>query len=134
MGPRVRALFFYRIWMGVVPVFSPCILPGGEDLPGPGGCRTISERSLIRSDRSPEDRRRIEGLTSKPRPNSEPAQSDLTLSTALSGTPVIAAMLSGLVPRDLVLRCHLSFGIIFYFLPVPYHYLYCIFAGKKWPN
>ena len=73
MGPRVRALFFYRIWMGVVPVFSPCILPGGEDLPGPGGCRTISERSLIRSDRSPEDRRRIEGLTSKPRPNSEPA-------------------------------------------------------------
>ena len=24
-------------------------------------------------------------------------------------------MLSGLVPRDLVLRCHLSFGIIFYF-------------------
>ena len=33
-------------------------------------------------------------------------QSDLTLSTALAGTPVIAAMLSGLVPHDLVLRCH----------------------------
>ena len=31
------------------------------------------ERSLIRSDRPPEDRRPIEGLTSKPRPNSEPA-------------------------------------------------------------
>ena len=30
------------------------------------------ERSLIRSDRPPEDRRPIEGLTSKPRPNSEP--------------------------------------------------------------
>ena len=33
-------------------------------------------------------------------------QSDLTLSTALAGTPVIAAMLSGLVPHDLVLRCY----------------------------
>jgi len=33
-------------------------------------------------------------------------QSDLTLSTGLAGTPVIAAMLSGLVPHDLVLRCH----------------------------
>jgi hypothetical protein len=33
-------------------------------------------------------------------------QSDLTLSTALSGNPVIAAMLSGLVRHDLVLRCH----------------------------
>ena len=54
-----------------------------------------------------------------PQPKIAP-QSDLTLSTALSGTPVIAAMLSGLVPRDLVLRCHLSFGIIFYFLPVLY--------------
>ena len=42
-------------------------------LPRPGGCRTISGRSLIRSVRSPEDRRPIEGLTSKPRPNSEPA-------------------------------------------------------------
>ena len=31
------------------------------------------ERSLTRSDRPPEDRRPIEGLTSKPRPNSEPA-------------------------------------------------------------
>ena len=31
------------------------------------------ERSLIRSDRPPEDRRPIEGLTSKHRPNSEPA-------------------------------------------------------------
>ena len=31
-------------------------------------------------------------------------QSDLTLSTGLAGTPVIAAMLSGLVPHDLVLR------------------------------
>ena len=39
-------------------------------LPRPGGCRTISGRSLIRSVRSPEDRRPIEGLTSKPRPNS----------------------------------------------------------------
>jgi hypothetical protein len=35
----------------------------------------ISERRLIRSDRPPEDRRPIEGLTSKPRPNSEPAHS-----------------------------------------------------------
>jgi hypothetical protein len=34
------------------------------------------------------------------------SQSDLTLSTGLAGTPVIAAMLSGLVPHDLVLRCH----------------------------
>ena len=42
-------------------------------LRGLGGCRTTSERSLIRSDRPPEDRRPIEGLTSKPRPNSEPA-------------------------------------------------------------
>ena len=34
------------------------------------------ERSFIRSDRPPvEDRRPIEGLTSKPRPNSEPALS-----------------------------------------------------------
>ena len=34
----------------------------------------LGERSLIRSDRPPEDRRPIEGLTSKPRPmNSEPA-------------------------------------------------------------
>ena len=44
-------------------------------LRGLGGCRTTSERSLIRSDRPPEDRRPIEGLTSKPRPNSEPALS-----------------------------------------------------------
>ena len=40
-----------------------------------------------------------------PQPKIAP-QPDLTLSSALSGTPVIAAMLSGLVPRDLVLRCH----------------------------
>ena len=36
-------------------------------------------------------------------------QSDLTLSTAMSSTPVIAqrcSQESGLVPRDLVLRCH----------------------------
>ena len=42
-------------------------------LQGTGGRRTISERSFTRSDRSPEDRRPIEDLTSKPRPNSEPA-------------------------------------------------------------
>jgi len=40
-----------------------------------GGRRTISERGLTRSDRSPEDQRPIEDLTSKPRPNSEPALS-----------------------------------------------------------
>jgi hypothetical protein len=39
----------------------------------------------------------------------------VTLSTGLAGTPVIAAMLSGLVPRDLVLRCHPRSW--FYFLP-----------------
>ena len=32
----------------------------------------------------------------------------------MAGTPVIAAMLSGLVPRDLVLRCHLY--LWYYFL------------------
>ena len=42
-------------------------------LQGTGGRRTISERSFTRSDRSPEDRRPIEDLTSKLRPNSEPA-------------------------------------------------------------
>ena len=44
-------------------------------LRGAGGRRTISERGLTRSDRSPEDQRPIEDLTSKPRPNSEPALS-----------------------------------------------------------
>ena len=42
-------------------------------LRGNGRTRTISERGFIRSDRSPEDRRPIGDLTSKPRPNSEPA-------------------------------------------------------------
>ena len=42
-----------------------------------------------------------------------------TLSTALSGTPVIAAMLLGLAPRDLVLRAALlTQGFIFYFLSI----------------
>ena len=47
-------------------------------------------------------------------------QPDLTLSSALSGTPVIAAMLSGLVPRDLVLRCYvyLWYYSILYMTPV----------------
>jgi len=44
-------------------------------LRGAGGRRTISERGLTRTDRSPEDQRPIEDLTSKPRPNSEPALS-----------------------------------------------------------
>ena len=49
-------------------------------------------------------------------------QPDLTLSSALSGTPVIAAMLKGLTPRGLVLRCHphsCHFFLLFYrFTPV----------------
>jgi len=40
---------------------------------GQGGRRTISERSFTRSARSPEDRRPIGDLTSKLRPDSEPA-------------------------------------------------------------
>ena len=49
-----------------------------------------------------------------PQPKIAP-QPDLTLSSALSGTPVIAAMLKGLTPRGLVLRCspHL---MVFYIL------------------
>ena len=40
-----------------------------------------------------------------PQPKIAP-QPDLTLSSALSGTPIIAAMLKGLTPRGLVLRCY----------------------------
>ena len=51
-----------------------------------------------------------------PQPKIAP-QSDLTLSSALSGTPVIAAMLKGLTPRGLVLRCYpfsCSYFILFW--------------------
>ena len=56
-------------------------------LRGAGGRRTISERGLTRSDRSPEDQRPIEDLTSKPRPNSEPALSfSFLLEPRIAGT------------------------------------------------
>ena len=55
-----------------------------------------------------------------PQPKIAP-QSDLTLSTGLAGTPVIAAMLSGLVPQDLVQGTWCSAATlahdIFYFTP-----------------
>ena len=50
-----------------------------------------------------------------PNPSTAIDLQTVTLSTGLAGTPVIAAMLSGLVPRDLVLRCHPRSW--FYFLP-----------------
>jgi hypothetical protein len=65
-------------------------------LRGAGGRRTISERGLTRSDRSPEDQRPIEDLTSKPRPNSEPALSFFFFWSPASQEPDLSCAAHGM--------------------------------------